>query len=261
MQIEHDAGSANRAERLHAFFDFLMDDILHAQIEGKLQRFLLVLGIAQPLVEIFLDARLSFMIDADIAQHMREEVAERIDAALFGLEIETGNAEIVGSALLARREVALDPDETELSRESFLARSSSSRSGKTCSKLSRRPAGRRGRAGLAKSDSVASVVASTTPFLSTMSPRASLSGAEKSSSICSSVRAAGMLVCWASCVTVQQHDFNQAPADRAIEKEKKRRDAQEPDAALLYEFLAAAFAPYDTASAAQHAVAASLRHG
>src|SRR3546814_15540621 len=45
------------------------------------------------------------------ADHVRRQRAVRIEALLLALEVEAGNAEGVDGVLLARRQVALQPDE------------------------------------------------------------------------------------------------------------------------------------------------------
>ena len=62
-------------------------------------------------VDEFLDAGEALVVDVDQADHMARGGADRIDAAIFLDEAETGQPKLVDLGLLLRRQLALDADE------------------------------------------------------------------------------------------------------------------------------------------------------
>ena len=82
-------------------------------------------------VEPFLDAGDALVVDVDVADHVRDLGAVRIDALVLGEEADAGNAEPVDFLLLLRRDLALEPDEAALRRTSRSRTSVASRSGIT----------------------------------------------------------------------------------------------------------------------------------
>ncbi len=71
-----------------------------------------------------------YVVHIGEAEHGAAASAVRIDALVLGQEADAGDAEAVHLGLLARRDLALDPDEA-LFVPSLLRRSVASRSGST----------------------------------------------------------------------------------------------------------------------------------
>ena len=87
---------------------------------------------ASPLaVEPLLDAGDALVVDVDVADHVRDLGAVRIDALVLGEEADAGQAEPVDLLLLLRRDLALEPDEAALATTSRSRTSVASRSGST----------------------------------------------------------------------------------------------------------------------------------
>ena len=89
----------------------LGQNVLDTQIEAQLQR---LGGGAQNVVEGLFDAGEALVVDAGETDHVGRQGAVRIKAPMLALEIESGNAKPVDRMLLARRQIALKPDEGTL---------------------------------------------------------------------------------------------------------------------------------------------------
>jgi hypothetical protein len=88
--------------------------VLYAEVEAELQRG----GRAtQPLFEGLLDPGEAPVVHAGEADHMRGQRAVRIDPVRLVLEVEPGDAETIDLVLLARCQLALEPDEGPVGRE------------------------------------------------------------------------------------------------------------------------------------------------
>src|SRR6185312_7325062 len=101
----------------HSVDQFLAYHVLHAEIErqrhglstdGVLRR---RHGELRIVVDELLDACETLVVDIDVADDVTGGGADRIDAAIFLDEAETGLAKLVDLGLLLRRELALDGDE------------------------------------------------------------------------------------------------------------------------------------------------------
>ena len=68
-------------------------------------------------VQPFLDAGDALVVDIDVAHHVRNHRAVRIDALVLGEEADAGNSQPVNLLLLLRRDFALEPDEAALGRQ------------------------------------------------------------------------------------------------------------------------------------------------
>ena len=94
--------------------------MLHAQIDGKLDRLLQAVGgepgemqRLQPVaVDPLLDAGDALVVDVDVADQVRHLGAVRIDALVLGQEANARQAEPVNLAALLWRDLALQPDES-----------------------------------------------------------------------------------------------------------------------------------------------------
>ncbi len=83
--------------------------VLHAQVDGELDRLLQPVGgepgqvqVGEPAaVEPFLDAGDALVVDVDVADEMRDHGAVRIDALVLGQEADAGQAEPVDLARAA----------------------------------------------------------------------------------------------------------------------------------------------------------------
>ena len=99
--------------------------VLDPQVDRKLDRLLQAVGgesrqmqIGEPAaVEPFLDAGDALIVDIDVADHMRDLGAVRIDALVLRQEADPGHAEPVNLLALLRRDLALEPDEAALGAE------------------------------------------------------------------------------------------------------------------------------------------------
>ena len=104
---------------------FVAQRVLHAQIDGELDRLLQPVGgeaghvqIGKPArVEPFLDAGNALVVDIDVADDVGDHCAVRVDALVLGQEADTGNTELVDVLLLLGRDFALEPDEAALGGE------------------------------------------------------------------------------------------------------------------------------------------------
>jgi len=70
-----------------------------------------VVFILEERVDTALDAGLADIVDIAVADRMRRQVTQRIDAPLGGAEFDAGNAEIVDRIFLAGRQRALEVGE------------------------------------------------------------------------------------------------------------------------------------------------------
>ena len=114
LQVQDDAGAADAVEVVDGAVQLLVQDVLHAHVDRELQRPRAAL---QQVVERALDAGEAAAVDIGEADQVRGERAVRIDALGLRLEIDAGQAEAVDRLLLARRQVALQPDEAAVGVE------------------------------------------------------------------------------------------------------------------------------------------------
>ncbi len=100
---------------------------LHAQIEREIDRPLQLVGgkprhvqRGEPLpIEPLLDAGDALVVDVHVADLVRDHRPVGIDALVLGQEADAGNAEPMDLLLLARRDLALEPDEAPLRRQAL----------------------------------------------------------------------------------------------------------------------------------------------
>ena len=106
--IHHQAGGADAVVLGHRPRQLLAQHVLQPDVDRQLDR---LVAVAQHLVERLLDAAQPVIVDVGESHDMRDQRPLGIDAALLGLEVEAGDAQPVDRILLARRQVALQPDE------------------------------------------------------------------------------------------------------------------------------------------------------
>ena len=108
------------------FCKLVAQRVLDAQVDRELDRLEVGGGdveagaveILQALaVDVFLDAGDADIVDIGEAEHVRGGVGVRIDALVLGQEADARDAEAMHLGLLARRDLALDPDEALLRAE------------------------------------------------------------------------------------------------------------------------------------------------
>ena len=84
------------------------EQVLHPQVQGKLQR---CLATGQPGVEGRLHSRNALVVDVGEADHVGDDLAVWIEAALIPLQMEARHTEAIDGRGLPGRQAALDPDE------------------------------------------------------------------------------------------------------------------------------------------------------
>ncbi len=110
-----------------AAHQLLAQRVLHAQIDGQIDRTLQLVGCkprhvqrGEPLpIEPLLDAGDALVVDVHVADLVRHDRPVWIDALVLGQEADTRDPEPVNFALLAGRDLALEPDETALRRQAL----------------------------------------------------------------------------------------------------------------------------------------------
>ena len=125
VDVEDQAGRRLGLELLARLDELVAHRELHAQIEGEIDRALQAVAgepghvqRGEPLpVEPLLHAGDALVVDVHQADLVRDDRAVRIDALVLGQEADAGNAEPVHFALLLRRDLALEPDEAALRRQ------------------------------------------------------------------------------------------------------------------------------------------------
>src|SRR4029078_10940268 len=108
MDVQDDARAAERREIGDCAAQLFAQDVLQTDIDRKRQRAVLF---GEMLLEFPLDSRKAVIVDIGKAEDVRHQLAMRVDAPLFTLEGEAGNAEPVDGILLLGSEIALKPDE------------------------------------------------------------------------------------------------------------------------------------------------------
>src|SRR5271165_7564135 len=103
--IHDDTATTNRPESPHRGDQLLAHRGLHLQVERKPQR--LRIG-SQTLVEIFLDAGETILLDVYATQYLGGGPAERVLPMLGRAEIHAGNTQVVDRLLLPRRDFTHD---------------------------------------------------------------------------------------------------------------------------------------------------------
>ena len=88
---------------------FLVQDVLQSHIDRQLHRFL---APAQAVVEPALDPGLAVVVDPGIADRMRQQGAIGVDAALFMLELQARQTQLVDGVGLVGGQMALDPNKS-----------------------------------------------------------------------------------------------------------------------------------------------------
>ena len=104
---------------------FVAQRVLDPQVNGKLDRLLQTVGgeprqmqIGEPAaVEPFFDAGDPLIVDIDVADHVRDLGAVRVDALVLGQKADAGQAEPVNLLALLGRDLALEPHEAALGAE------------------------------------------------------------------------------------------------------------------------------------------------
>ena len=108
------------------FCKLVAQSMLHAQIEGELDGLEIGGGDVEACaveilqahaVDVFLDAGDAHIVHVGEAEHVGGGLRVRIDALVLGQEADARDAEAVHLGLLARRDLALDPDEALLRAE------------------------------------------------------------------------------------------------------------------------------------------------
>ena len=113
---------ADCAEGRHAVRQLLAQHVLEARVERKAQGLGAAAVGAQGVVERFFDPGDATVVDVDEAEHVGEHPAQWVDPQILALKCDAGEAQAVDGRLLARREVALDPDEAAIALELDLER-------------------------------------------------------------------------------------------------------------------------------------------
>ena len=123
--VEDDAGGGDRAEFGAGGEQFIAQRVLHAQIDGEIDRILQAVGgeaghmqrgETVPVEPLF-HAGDALVVDIDVADHMRDFGTVRIIALVLVEKADAGQALLVDRALLFRRDVALEPDKAALRRK------------------------------------------------------------------------------------------------------------------------------------------------
>ena len=117
--------AAMRLELVARRDELVAQRVLHAQIDGELDRLLQPVGGKAGQVQVgkavavepFLDAGNALVVDIDVADEVRDLGAVRIDALVLVEEADARQADADRSPLLLRRDVALEPDEAALGAE------------------------------------------------------------------------------------------------------------------------------------------------
>ena len=127
VHVGDDTGCGLRLEFIARRDQLLAQRVLRAQIDGQIDRTLQLVGCkprhvqrGEPLpVEPLLDAGDALVVDVHVADLVRNDRPVWIDALVLGQEADARDPEPMNLALLAGRDLALEPDETALRRQAL----------------------------------------------------------------------------------------------------------------------------------------------